>query len=776
MRIPNKSLLYLLMAIAALGWGLSAIVVHAAVPVTATGTLGADQWYIESDGDIIPDTDSALDIGASGSEVDNIYADSLWLGGVEITGASEISSPMADETGYVRTMDGGTKIRLYDVGYIQLGDGTTDSDYYLKLDGANDDWAVGIDTTTDDYTISLGGAFATDNRLAITDDTDNTIITIGDGATYDHYLVFDGVQDFYFGIDDTGGDAGEDTMVWGGGSAVNTTPALGIGTSGAVYTKIGLDCMGAADMDYGSADVTDHTFTTDSTGDAEIVLPNDSIGDDEIDWNGLTTSHGLIIGGATPTLTVGDGGTEDNWVFFNNSAATDDWSVGVDDTRDRFEIANGADLNQTCAISIDSSENVYIDTGDVTIADGSLTITIDETAGPTLWMENTYDDATCPIVKLENDRATEGDGDDLGRISFYGSDDGDAASEFAYILGEAADVSAGKESGSIEISLEIDDTDTSMVKMFGDTGTGTTGHIEFNQDAADIDFHIDGNTTADFFHIDATTEVLSIGKAAAYAGDNYLETATTPNFQVNETADDGGIAINTWTTTATEGGGLFINTADHATIGTHGALESGDDIGGIYFNASDGVGFQCAAAIMAEAEAQCSAGDTPGVLKFLTSADAGDTPAEHMRITSAGLVGIGSVVPLVKLDVTGAITASTGLKFQTSIFATGHFTGTSALASATTGIGSGSSLSYGIFTKNLTSVQAAGTLSDGTVGQMITIAAGTLDGSSVWTLTPVTTTGFTSIAFDAAIDTITLLFLDATRGWIVIGNAGCTIA
>lgn len=45
------------------------------------------------------------------------------------------------------------------------------------------------------------------------------------------------------------------------------------------------DAPGDEDMDYGSADVDDHTFTTDGTGDSEIVLPADSIGDAELNDN-----------------------------------------------------------------------------------------------------------------------------------------------------------------------------------------------------------------------------------------------------------------------------------------------------------------------------------------------------------------------------------------------------------------------------------------------------------------------------------------------------------
>lgn len=62
-----------------------------------------------------------------------------------------------------------------------------------------------------------------------------------------------------------------------GGTEVAT-----IENSGLLFTAVGLDGIGAVDMDYGSADVTDHTFTADGTTDADFVVPNTSIGGAEI--------------------------------------------------------------------------------------------------------------------------------------------------------------------------------------------------------------------------------------------------------------------------------------------------------------------------------------------------------------------------------------------------------------------------------------------------------------------------------------------------------------
>jgi hypothetical protein len=80
-----------------------------------------------------------------------------------------------------------------------------------------------------------------------------------------------------------GGQIDYDDMAGSGAISTSSTAATGVLTvTGVINTSVGLDAVGAVDMDYGSADVTDHTFITDGTGDAEIVLPDDSIGPAEM--------------------------------------------------------------------------------------------------------------------------------------------------------------------------------------------------------------------------------------------------------------------------------------------------------------------------------------------------------------------------------------------------------------------------------------------------------------------------------------------------------------
>ena len=68
----------------------------------------------------------------------------------------------------------------------------------------------------------------------------------------------------------------------------------------------------------------------------------------------------------------------------------------------------------------------------------------------------------------------------------------------------------------------------------------------------------------------------------------------------------------------------------------------------------------------------------------------------------------------------------------------------------------------------------ASTLAVGTTNQVKFITAISISGTV--TLTPIVFTGGTTIAFNSTGDSCTLMYIDATYGWVCISNNGCTIA
>jgi len=160
--------------------------------------------------------------------------------------------------------------------------------------------------------LSVTGNITTDVTMTGTTPT----LTIGDAGAEDTKIVFDGnAQDFYVGLDDSADD-----LVIGFGSTVGTTPAI------------------------------------------------------SVDQNQLTTIHAdMLIGGATPTLTIGDAGAEDTKIVFDGNAQ--DFYIALDDSADDLLIGLGSAVGTTPAIAID--ENLKVTTfGDITMTGTTPTLTI----------------------------------------------------------------------------------------------------------------------------------------------------------------------------------------------------------------------------------------------------------------------------------------------------------------------------------------------------------------------------------------------------------------
>jgi hypothetical protein len=101
----------------------------------------------------------------------------------------------------------------------------------------------------------------------------------------------------------------------------------------------------------------------------------------------------------------------------------------------------------------------------------------------------------------------------------------------------------------------------------------------------------------------------------------------------------------------TSGGRLLLAHQRSGAVGGNTILNSGDQAGYITFQGNDGGQFVECASIEAQVDGTPGANDMPGRLVFSTTADGGSSPSERLRITSAGLVGIGTSSPGEQLDV-----------------------------------------------------------------------------------------------------------------------------
>jgi len=171
--------------------------------------------------------------------------------------------------------------------------------------------------------------------------------------------------------------------------------------TGTINTGVGIDGVGAVDLDYGSADITDHTFTTNdctvvidggvtiSTGDNVVlgtttwnsgdgidgeVIGNDTIDEDAFDWG---TGTDQVSGADFPDEDLGDvvvsSGT---WSL--DSDVVDEAHIaddGIDSEHYNDDSIDDAHMNfGTATNQISASDLPDEDLGDMSVATGAWTI------------------------------------------------------------------------------------------------------------------------------------------------------------------------------------------------------------------------------------------------------------------------------------------------------------------------------------------------------------------------------------------------------------------
>ena len=137
-------------------------------------------------------------------------------------------------------------------------------------------------------------------------------------------------------------------------------------------------------------------------------------------------------------------------------------------------------------------------------------------------------------------------------------------------------------------------------------------------------------------------ETISIGDGA---------TDLVPEVQVLGTGQaDATLMLASFSATATSAGApmlALVKSGDAAIDGTHAIVTDGEELGNIIAFGDDGVDLEAPAAmIQFEVDGAPGAGDMPGRIIFATTTDGGETLAERVRISAAGLVTVtGNIVP-----------------------------------------------------------------------------------------------------------------------------------
>ena len=796
--------------------------------MTDTGYIGNDQWICDSDGDLVPASDSSQDLGASGSEVDNIYVDSLWMGGVEKTSWGSVVSPMTDATGYVYPTDSGGVYRLYDAGYLALGAGTA-IDSYILLDTNGVDFHIGHDETDGDFAIGCGSTLGTDERITVNDSATLTLITIGDGVdAEDKYIVFDGnLGDQYLGYLDT-----YDMLIAGDGSTMDADMCWGVENAATPKLVLwnGIDGYGAIDIDYGSADITDHSFISDggttildgaiTIGDNGELITNATddtirIASDDADTILEVYTAFETTGDATLKLSADLGDEAGEQWTITSTGATTDLVFGCDDTASgtpltRFTISDAGVVTTmgTVNLEIDDSANTTV-TDIVNIQHfTSGTAAAGIGAGLTFDLENAAGtEEEHAYIDVVSTTATDGaeDTDIVMGVMTAGT----LAEVFRIVAASSATTG-----DSVTITQNTTETDgiidiLSLANVTGtathNAGLGITWDFEDasgaeEQASLDVQLTTATNGAEDVAIIfsgqtaGAVAEMFRLQGASSATVSDYMQ------FIANTTETDlivDGFKLATATGTAAALSGVAISFEPEDATGS----EKQADIQVQMTDATrasadtDFIFRQNVAGAITERvrfDADASNILLSGATPYITIGDAGAEDTKivfdgnaadyHIGLDDTGGVsenlftlGVGSALgttPALAIDSSANVTVTNDVTFRASLLAMGRVSASSSLASSSTSIGS-SSCPYAVVRKFLSSGAEATTLPNGIAGQVLTLVV-VRSGGGVWTVTPSQSTIITSFTMTAEDDMIALLYLNDTLGWIVLGSEGST--
>ena len=244
----------------------------------------------------------------------------------------------------------------------------------------------------------------------------------------------------------------------------------------------------------------------------------------------------------------------------------------------------------------------------------------------TLTLTSTDADASFgPHLRMYRNSSSPADDDLLGDIEFEGRNDNSQDVVYGRLFSKISDASDGTEDGIMRF-------DIMKAGSLSDVLTITPDELVINDGSYDYDFRVESNTNANRFIIDAGTDKILIGNTTTRSlsgissvlsveGTGYNSSSLT---LVANSADSNGAYV-------------MVGKSRGSSVGSSTALQNGDQIGGLYFNAADGTDMNHAAAyVSARIYGDVSGNDIPGLLQFATTPDGSNSPTEKLAILPSG--------------------------------------------------------------------------------------------------------------------------------------------
>ena len=193
-------------------------------------------------------------------------------------------------------------------------------------------------------------------------------------------------------------------------------------------------------------------------------------------------------------------------------------------------------------------------------------------------------------------------------------------------------------------------TNGSGTLSWADAG-GTTDNITEGNTSAEV---VDTGSDGHFKVVTEGTEALRVDPSQRLlVGTNSIfdtnQSGTNPSVGVEKANGYATLALKS-NQASGNGSYLILGKSRGTSANSKTLVNSGDELGGIYFEGADGSSMRTVAGISATVDAATGAGDIPTRLMFYTTADGASSSTERMRLDSSGRLGIGATSPSQRVD------------------------------------------------------------------------------------------------------------------------------
>ena len=326
---------------------------------------------------------------------------------------------------------------------------------------------------------------------------------------------------------------------------------IGNGSASLVTVPGDLDVDGTANLDV--VDI-DGAVQIDNT----VTVGVDDTGYD-VKFFGASASHFMLWDESADELVL----AQDSKLSFHDAAGGENIVASSDG---HLEINAGTTLDMTApTVDINATSTVTVDTD-------TLTLQSSNANDPVLQILNAADDDTAARLKFNKRRGADAqDGDDIGDIQFWSYDDGTPSTQqYASILAEVSDASAGAEGGKLSLRVAEHDGTITTGLLLQDGNADGEIDVTIGAGASSLvtlpgDIDVDGTANLDVVDIDGYVDINPGGSAGAPALRVVSSDADQVGFKVESTNTTAHAVSINCDDSLTTGSALHIDHNDAAT-------------------------------------------------------------------------------------------------------------------------------------------------------------------------------------------------------------------